>query len=129
MLFFEGLGQRSEDIKPATMQNSNDNRIDNPFAHNPIYDTTSSSTGGESFWRPPLALSPSFTHHDSSHTSTHPYVHSLSHSQDAYTDRATFDTESVASVDPFLRELWRHHAPVFQSQPPLPSRSTMGDYL
>ena len=128
-MFFEGLGLRSEDIEPATMHNPNGNRVDNPFAPNPMYDAASSSTGGESFWRPPPTVSPSFTHPDSSHASTHPYVNTSSHSQDAYTDRATFDTESVAPVDPFLRELWRHHAPVFQAQPPPPLGCTMGDYL
>ena len=52
-MFFEGLGRRSEDIEPDTMHNPNGNRVDNPFAHNPMYDAASSSTGGESFWRPP----------------------------------------------------------------------------
>ena len=111
------------------MQNPNGIRIDNPFSNNPMYDATSSSASGESFLWPPSTLSPSLTYHDSSHVSTHPYVNIPSHSLDAYTNRATFDTESIASVDSFLREPWWHHAPVFQAQPLPPLERTMGDYL
>ena len=55
----------------------------------------------------------------------HPYVHSPTHPHDAYTDRATLDIESVAPVDPFSRELWWHHAPMFQAQPAPPKGRTM----